>query len=162
METLCDNKSVGVIIRNEQNQILLIDRARFPFGLAAPAGHIDDHGGAEQAAINEVFEEVGLTIPLTGLRRVITDLRIENQCRRQGGNYHDWTVFTAENSSGTLIASNDEILESKWIAPDELQTLADKTIETLSTPIEKGQQLLEPAWIRLFNAIGILATNRER
>jgi len=64
MENLCDNKSVGVIVQNDGGDILLLHRARFPFGMAPPAGHIDDHGSPEQAAVTEVFEEVGLTLPI--------------------------------------------------------------------------------------------------
>ena len=161
MEAICDNKSVGVIIRNTQNKVLLIDRARFPFGLAAPAGHIDEHGSEAQTAIQEVFEEVGLMLPLVGLRKVISSRRIENTCRRLGGDYHDWTVFMADGITGTPVSNNDEIINSNWYSPRELQVLADKSVSFKGIQIEKGQQLLEPIWLGFLSELGIVAIDSE-
>ena len=56
----CDHTSVGVLIHNDNNELLLIERGTFPFGMAAPAGHVDQHDSCEEAAIAEVREEVGL------------------------------------------------------------------------------------------------------
>jgi hypothetical protein len=61
----CDNTSVGIVITDHQSRYLMFDRATFPPGTAPAAGHIDDHGTAEDAARAEVEEELGLTV--TGL-----------------------------------------------------------------------------------------------
>ncbi|MFH1662060.1 MAG: NUDIX hydrolase [Candidatus Falkowbacteria bacterium] len=56
------HKSVGSILKNKENQILMIDRKNFPFGWACPAGHVDKDETAEQALIREVKEETGLNV----------------------------------------------------------------------------------------------------
>ena len=99
----CDNKSVGVIVRKE-DKILLIERKKFPHGFACPAGHVDDHGSFEDAARDELREEVGLTI--VGLK-LLTETRKENKCRREGGDWHYWKVYEAQ-TSGDLERSESE------------------------------------------------------
>ena len=73
----CDNKSVGVIIQNPEGEVALLRRAKFPVGMAPVAGHVDEHGSPEQAAIDEAAEEVGLHISLSGLRSTIIQARLQ-------------------------------------------------------------------------------------
>src|SRR5215207_2812720 len=83
---MCDNRSVGVVVRNTAGMLALLTRRKFPIGIAPPAGHVDDHGNSEQAAIEEVSEEIGVTLALSGLKRTtIANRRVENVCRRPGG-----------------------------------------------------------------------------
>ncbi len=124
----CDNKSVGVIISNNSGELLLIDRAKFPFGLAAPAGHVDQHGSPEQTAINEVLEEVGINLSINSLVKVIENRRIQNKCRRPEGDYHDWTVFAAQTNINEITPSLDETRGAKWYSNIELQEIAQNTI----------------------------------
>ncbi len=42
MPKICDNKVVGIIVLRD-NKMLLIERKKFPFGFAPPAGHLDDN-----------------------------------------------------------------------------------------------------------------------
>ncbi|MEU9270055.1 NUDIX hydrolase [Streptomyces sp. NPDC048251] len=91
----CDNTSVGIVITDHQGRYLMFDRATFPPGTATTAGHIDDHGTAEDAGRAEVEEELGLTV--TGLTHVTGSWR-DNRCRRLPGarvTGHDWTVYQA-------------------------------------------------------------------
>ncbi|MEU8272659.1 NUDIX hydrolase, partial [Sphaerisporangium sp. NPDC049002] len=60
MPKQCDNRSVGIIIEQDE-RYLTFKRATDPPGEAPPAGHVDVHGNIEQAARIEVSEEVGLT-----------------------------------------------------------------------------------------------------
>src|ERR1019366_5810903 len=64
---LCDNKSVGIIVRNPEGSFALLKRAYFPIGYAPVAGHVDDHGSVEQAAVDEVIEEIDLTVTVEDL-----------------------------------------------------------------------------------------------
>lgn len=78
----CDNTSVGMYVwKNEK--LLLIERKKFPFGFAVPAGHVDKHGSFEDAARDEIQEEVGFEV--TDLE-LITEGRKEN-VRRRFGNF---------------------------------------------------------------------------
>lgn len=149
METYCDHKSVGVIIQNEKGDVLLLDRARFPFGLAPPAGHVDDHGSLEQTAIDETFEEVGLRV--SDLEKVIEERRVDNVCRRFGGDYHMWTVFTAAEATGDIIPNSDETKGASWRSLVDLQNLAQQTRER-----KVGAQTLEPIWLDFFSELGLI------
>ncbi|GHH56691.1 NUDIX hydrolase [Streptomyces candidus] len=123
----CDNTSVGIVITDHQSRYLMFDRATFPPGTAPAAGHIDDHGTAENAGRAEVEEELGLTV--TGLTHVTGSWR-DNPCRRlpgARGTGHDWTVYQA-TVTGDLTPSARETKNVRWIAPDALQELADRTV----------------------------------
>lgn len=121
----CDNLSVGVIIEND-DKIALLKRAKFTIAIAPPAGHIDEHGSPEQAAINEVSEELGLIISLGGLLKTVIDGRnVSNRCRRIGGDYHKWWVYRTTDFSGTINPSQDETQGAGWYSRQEIQSLAD-------------------------------------
>ena len=157
MEQLCDHQSVGVIVRNSNQDIVLLNRARFPYGLAAPAGHVDDHGSLEQAAIDEVFEEVGLVIPISGLVKVINQRRVDgNVCRRQGGDYHVWTVYRADNIDGAISASQEETRGASWYTPDRLQQLAEITRQQIESEVRPGAQTLEHIWLNFFEELSLV------
>lgn len=148
MEKICDHKSVGVIVGDQQNRLLMLDRARFPFGLAAPAGHVDDHGSLEKAAVEEVFEETGLNISTDDLIKVVDARRVDdNKCRRQNGDYHVWTVFRAENVVGDILPSPDETLGVAWYTSDELQSIADQTRINQFHEAQRGDKVLEKIWL---------------
>jgi 8-oxo-dGTP pyrophosphatase MutT (NUDIX family) len=154
METRCDNTSVGIILENKIGEILLLNRAKFPFGLAAPAGHIDNHGSPEQAMIDEVSEEVGLYIASKSLEKVIDARRIDNKCRRAEGDHHYWTVFRASNVEGEFEPSADETLGVEWVSLDRLNELSKSTIDREDTPASRGDQVLEPIWLSFFTELG--------
>lgn len=156
----CDNLSVGVIIRDLEGKIALLKRAKFPVGIAAPAGHVDDHGSLEQTAIQEVQEELGLTIHKSGLHKVIDNLRVENQCRRPGGDHHAWTVFETADFSGKLQPSEDETKGARWYTPSEIQQLADRTKAYQTGNISEEEWQAEPGleeiWLNFLQRLGIL------
>ncbi len=154
MEQLCDNVSVGVILQNPQGEVLLLNRARFPYGLAPPAGHLDDHDNLEQAAVTEVYEEVGLSVATSSLVKVIDARRVNNKCRRKNGNFHIWTVYTAENIEGQITASPEETDGATWQSPRELQQLADQTRSNPERAHYAGAQILELIWLEFFTELG--------
>ena len=145
----CDNQSVGVIVQNS-GEFLLLQRAKFPWGLAPPAGHIDEHGTPEQAATAETYEEVGIELPLSSLVKVIANRRIDNKCRRSGGEYHDWTVFTAESSTRETVASEEETNGLYWLNSEQLQDLADYTRSTDPSNVNQKSRILEKVWLDFF------------
>src|ERR1035437_1284536 len=125
---ICDNKSVGVIIEDKAGNLLLLRRGRYPVGIAPVAGHVDGHGSPVQAALDEVQEELGLTIQPEDLQATkIQSRRVENICRRVGGTHHNWWVFKASKFSGQLLPDEEETLGARWYSPEELQYLGAKT-----------------------------------
>lgn len=154
-EKVCDNTSVGIIIRKE-DKVLLIERGKPPFGFAPPAGHVDDHGSFEQAAKDEVNEEVGLEV--TKLQLVYEGRR-ENYCRRKGGTWHDWKLYEAE-TDGDLNRSFDETKQAGWYSKDQIEELAKRTEKYLAGEISEEEWQnnpgLETTWLQWSKEIKII------
>jgi 8-oxo-dGTP pyrophosphatase MutT (NUDIX family) len=158
----CDNTSVGVIIKNQKGEIMLIERALGAVGNAPPAGHIDQHGTPEQAAIDEVREEVGLIVSLNDLRATpIHGRRTENKCRRIGGDHHAWSVYEADKFEGRLQPSPDETKGANWYSPEKLQELADRTKSFQAGKISQGswesKPGLEEIWLVFLTELGYVS-----
>jgi 8-oxo-dGTP pyrophosphatase MutT (NUDIX family) len=157
----CDHTSVGVVIRTREGKFALLKRARFPIGISPPAGHIDDHGTVEQAAEDEVFEELGLAV--SGLKRTsIFGRRVSNQCRRPGGDYHRWYVFEAIVDNTELRPSEDETKGAAWYSHTELQTLADRTQAYRAGEVSEADWAedpgLEEVWVPFLQELGYIAS----
>jgi 8-oxo-dGTP pyrophosphatase MutT (NUDIX family) len=157
----CDNKSVGIIVRRTDGAVALLKRARFPFGYAPVAGHIDDHGSVEQAAIDESQEEIGLIITKENLHPTdVAGTRFNNHCRRRGGTFHDWWVFIVDQFSGDIIPSADETKGAGWYAIQDIQLLADRTRDYKAQLIEQqdweAEPGLEEVWVEILSRLGII------
>lgn len=142
---VCDNKSVGMIIR-KGTDILLIERRKPPFGFAPPAGHVDNKGSFENAAKEEVQEEVGLEV--TNLK-LITEGRRENVCRRPGGTWHYWKLYETE-VQGDLKLSQDETKKAGWYTKDEIREMAEKTEKYTEGEISEDEWKSSPGLERNF------------
>src|SRR5690606_38011855 len=94
----------------------------------------------------EVYEEVGLHVPISGLVKVIDNRRVDNRCRRPGGDYHDWTVFEAKNVAGELIPSAEETNGARWYSREELQAIAYTTLQ-LGRETLPDDTAFEPIWL---------------
>ncbi|MEI7480343.1 MAG: NUDIX domain-containing protein [bacterium] len=130
MSNICDHKSVGMFVWKE-GKLLLIERAKFPFGFAVPAGHIDGDSTFEESAVRELKEEVGLEAVSLEL---ILEERKENKCRREDGTWHYWKVYQVE-VSGDLKRSEDETKRAVWYTLEEIKGLANKTEKYLNKEI---------------------------
>lgn len=153
----CDNKSVGVIITDENDEYLLLERARYPFGFAPPAGHVDEHGSILRAATTEVYEELGVQLDSNILEALITDRHITNVCRRPGGDYHRWTIYRARvmRSDCQLQPSSAETNGAGWYNATELRELASKT-RALDRAVEKADMpALEQVWVHLLDELSL-------
>ena len=155
----CDHTSVGVIIRNSAGEIALLQRAKFPFGMAPVAGHIDDHGSSEQAAVEEVQEELGVKVALSNLKKtVIENRRVDKKCRRPGGDYHVWNVYEVAEFTGDLKPSTDETRGAGWYNSEQLQQLADRAMAYRGgLIIEEDWQNdpgIEGVWLDFFDELG--------
>ena len=166
-DKICDHKSVGVLVEREnpetgEKELLLIERKKLPFGFAPPAGHIDNHGTAKQAAKDELQEEVGLTVEDKDLILRLEGIKY-NPCRRISGNnfhFHYWHVFEALKFSGELKPSPDEAKQAGWYGHDQLLALAQRTRDYLAGKILEPdwQQSpgLEPVWCEMLIELNIV------
>ncbi|MDP3947822.1 MAG: NUDIX hydrolase [bacterium] len=175
MAKQCDSTSVGQILKREGASVL-IERKNYPQAIALPAGHLDGDNYAA-AALRETSEEVGV---LVGENRRIWQGRIENPCKREGGDHHLWEVYEAGSFTGELKAGDDA--KSYFLAtPEELRRLAKRTeyfmkkfgivytdVNALTRAIFgnpadkatdaewKGEMGLEPVWYFILKQIGVI------
>lgn len=122
MSKKCDHTSVGMFVW-QNDKLLLIERARFPFGFAIPAGHVDGDPTYEESAKRELKEEVGLD---TKELKLIAEGRKENRCRREDGTWHYWKLYQV-TTTGEINRSKDETKQVDWYTKDEIKELANKT-----------------------------------
>lgn len=168
MPKTCDNASVGVIITTQFDdgpRYLMFTRVTPPIGVAPCAGHVDDHGSPEDAAIAEVSEELGLTV--TRLNEAASGW-LPNRCRRDSGSRgigHQWTIFTA-GVVGQITPSPREAREPRWVTVAEIAALAGHTLSygrgEVSPDEFAADPGLEPVWVVWLSRLGVLdATGGE-
>ena len=149
----CTNTSAGILVVRE-GRLLLIERRNPPYAWAPPAGHVDEGETYEQAARRELLEEVGLTA--SSLTLVHRGQR-RNQCRRPGGDHHQWEVFTAD-AEGDPVRSETETRSMRWVTPGELAQLRVVSRRHLVSGAGaeqwREQPGLEPVWMRMLMGIG--------
>lgn len=114
------HKSVGAIIKNEANQILMIDRAKFPYGWAGPAGHIDEGEKPEEALFREVKEEVNLEV--LDYKLLYHEYIEWNECSR-GVKGHDWYFYEIIKWKGEAVKEDMEAKEVKWMRIEDIKKI---------------------------------------
>lgn len=136
METkTCDHTSVGMLVWKD-DKLLLIERAKFPYGFAIPAGHVDGDLTYEESAKRELKEEVGLE---TETLRLVAEGRKENPCRREDGSWHYWKIYQV-TTTGDIDRSRDETKQAEWYTIDQLRELGNKTEKY------NAKEISEEAW----------------
>ena len=162
MPYVCDGLSVGVLIFDDHDRLLMITRAKPPAGIAPVAGHVRDNNPEFthlDAAVAETKEEVGLDVSPEDLRRVYIQYR-PNQCgahvpHESGG--HQWQVYLATQWAGDITLAEDEAAAARWYTPDEVQDLAARTVAYSMglIPEEEWQAKpgLEPVWVDILGLL---------
>ncbi len=112
--------SVGIILKNNKKEILMLDRANFPFGWACPAGHVDKGEEPHEAMIREAKEETGIDIK--NYKLLFHKFVEWNECA-DGERGHDWHVFEATNWQGEPKSNHREAKKISWVASKDLKTL---------------------------------------
>lgn len=151
-ETICNQTSVGMIVIRDK-KILLIERMKFPFGFAPPAGHVDEEETHEDAAKRELAEEVGLK---TSSMTLVFEKTLHNICRRVEGTHHLWKVYVVV-SEGDVIPSKEETKSHRWVDKHQLHQLMKKAEEykvgLISESEWTGDPGLELVWVTIFDSI---------
>lgn len=130
------HKSVGAIIKDKEGRILMLDRKKFPFGWACPAGHIDKGEKPEEALVREVREETALIAE--DYKLIFHEFISWNKCSR-GVSGHDWYVYEILRWSGDLKIDETEEKSIDWKSQEEIKKLQ-----------------LEEVWEYWFKKLGIL------
>jgi len=152
----CDHTSVGIHVWRD-GKLLLIERKKFPFGFAPPAGHVDERSSFEIAAREELQEEVGLKVK--SLKLIFED-RKDNPCRREEGKWHYWKIYNAEVEEGEIQRSLDETKQAGWFSKEEIERLATRTEQYLAGKISEGDWQkspgIEPVWYEWMKELKII------
>ena len=127
---------VSVLIWDSDGRLLLVaDSTSGLWGLVG--GAIEPDEDPEDAARREAFEEVGVSVEITGLRAVLggPSYRI----RYDNGDEVSYvsTVYDARIDSREPLPDCDEVHEVRWFGPKEMATLnldsfAAATLEALA------------------------------
>lgn len=154
MEKICDHKCVGMLVWRD-GRLLLIERAKFPFAYAPPAGHCDGED-FEFTAKKELQEEVGLDAENL---KLLIEGRKENPCRRTDGDWHYWQIFEVD-VDGEVKRSEEETKQYKWVTNDELNKLAKRAEYFISGKINQEDwdkdPGLEPVWYEWMKELNII------
>lgn len=114
------HESVGVIVLNENNEVLLFYRSKFPVSYTIPAGHIDNGEDSKDAGIRELEEETGLNSE--GLHLLSTTQIKGDSCSRRA-DIHQWHLY-ATKVTNTKVVLTDEGQHYGWYQlnslPDDL------------------------------------------
>lgn len=154
----CNHTSVGIIVWR-QGCLLLLERQKFPYGMACPAGHVEANETYAQAAARELAEETGLVA--VSLRPVAQGKRF-NRCRRPGGDWHVWWVYEAQVDEAQPLRWNaDESKRLGWYAPEQVVALAQRTQayqgQLLSEEDWQAAPGLEIVWSHWLRTLGIVS-----
>jgi 8-oxo-dGTP diphosphatase len=103
--------AVGTIVANDRGQVVLVRRAIEPgYGLwVFPGGYVDKGEKVTSAAIREAREEAGLEIRIDRLLNVYS----------YSGRPLVVIVYAA-TAIGTELSHDEECLEARWFAADEI------------------------------------------
>lgn len=162
----CCGSSVGVIITDDQQRVLMVTRGWFPHGIAPVAGHVyDAHTDVVDALATEVKEEVGLTVTS---HRKVGQGHLPNLCASLPAEPvpgHYWWVYRA-TATGTLTPAADETKGAAWYTRAQVRALADRTLAHARSEVTEDAFLADPGleavWIRLLADAGLLeATHAE-
>lgn len=151
----CTHKSVGMLVFNGP-KLLLIERAKAPFGFAPPAGHVDDDTTFEEAAKRELKEEVGLdTISLS----LVAEGRKQNLCRRRGGTWHYWKIYQMQ-VQGELQRSREETKQAHFFEPAHINVFVERTKRYLAKGTTEHDWSQAPGfqlvWYEWFSELGLI------
>jgi ADP-ribose pyrophosphatase YjhB (NUDIX family) len=155
----CCGTSVGILIEDQEQRLLMVTRGWWPKGTAPVAGHVRDaHTSVAEALVAEVQEETGLTVTGSGL---LWEGHLPNLCASlpalpNPGHY--WWVAAA-TAEGTLTPAPGETKGAAWYTRAEIDALAQATLDHYRSggiPADQPDDSLETVWLRLLWETGRL------
>ena len=127
----CFHLVVHVWIRNSRGQYLISQRSAsrptFPLMWETVGGSVLSGEDSLSGAIREAKEEVGIDLdPQCGIRLIS---RIRNDIPNAKPNHFlDIWLFQYDGEVPLSKAATDEVAQTKWLYPDEIQSLLDSGV----------------------------------
>lgn len=119
---------VGAIVRNKQNQILVVKERLLNLGYKLPGGHIDDKEMISSALKREVYEETGIDVEFESI------ISLGHFYPHQFKKSNLYILCKAKALNYDIdVKDKNEIVEAKWI--DEEEFLSDDSVHTYSKTI---------------------------
>lgn len=155
----CCGTSVGILIEDQTERLLMVTRGWWPKGTAPVAGHVrDSHTSVAAALVAEVQEEVGLTVTGAGL---LWEGHLPNLCASlphlpTPGHYWHLAAATAE---GRVVAAPEETKGASWYTRAQIDALAQATLDHYragGVPADQPDESMEAVWLRLMWEAGRL------
>jgi 8-oxo-dGTP pyrophosphatase MutT (NUDIX family) len=113
----------------------------------APGGAIDPDESPVDAVVREVFEETGLHVEPVNLMGVFGGPSFRVRYANGDETGYVMVVFECRVLGGTLVPDGEEILELRWVAPDEIGSLPSSRWASELLPAlvaSRGRTLLPP------------------
>lgn len=112
---------VTVCIQEEGKFLIVQEGIPKAYGLwNLPGGHLDDEEDLLEGAMREAKEETGLDIEITGI------MSIQRNMIR--GLNHVRVIFNAKKVGGEIAFDKNEILDVKWVTPEEAEKMDKSTL----------------------------------
>ena len=121
---------IAVFVINNQRQILLQKRAatkRFnPNKWGLCAGHVDSMERLEDAALREVYEEIGIKLTLDDLK-----VLYEKEVKIRESNSHITRYYYAIYNGNDFTIQEEELSEVKWFDIDDVIDMISNNNDTI-------------------------------
>lgn len=112
---------VTVCIQEEGKFLIVQEGIPKAYGLwNLPGGHLDDDEDLLEGAMREAKEETGLNIEITGIMSI--------QRNMINGLNHVRVIFNARKVGGEIAFDKNEILDVKWVTPEEAKKMDKATL----------------------------------
>lgn len=104
------HEGAGMMILNQEKQLLMVKRTKYPFLWTIPGGHMNPLENPKIAALREINEEVGLEFIDA---QIVFEGFIKGDECMGGADIHKWYLYTVTTKLRDIIL-NDEASELAW------------------------------------------------
>lgn len=117
------HESAGILLVNPAHKLLFFELTKFPYGLTAPAGHVDVEETPLEAVVREAGEEVGVAIAEP---RLLVETMIHGDSCRRGCDDHKWSLYMkriSQAGADSITVDEAEGQKPRWIDLAEVDGL---------------------------------------
>lgn len=127
--------SAGVIIKNQKNEILLVNRFDTNnWGL--PGGYMELGESFEETALREIEEELNIKIKDLHLLHIFSGKEFYHEYPNGDQVYSVIAVYTSNDYKGDILADNTEVKEAKFFGlksvPNNLTVTTQKILQVIN------------------------------
>lgn len=117
------HESAGILLVNPDRRLLFFELTKFPYGLTAPAGHVDAGETALAAVMREAKEEVGVDLAAP---RLVIETTIHGDSCRRGSDDHVWSLYIekiTQKEAASISVDHREGQKPRWVDIAEIDSM---------------------------------------